>query len=169
MRNLNSTTVRAPQGSCFTRHTTRAIVLKGEDILLLYTARYNDYSLPGGGVDEHETIEQALLRELQEETGAKSLTNITPFGRYEEYRIWYKPDYDNIHIVSDCYVCEICGEFSQPQMEDYERDNGMKPVWINIDKAIAHNQSTLENCDKQGQSLIRELYLLEKIKAELIV
>ncbi|MBD1581178.1 NUDIX hydrolase [Pseudoalteromonas sp. S16_S37] len=169
MRNLNSTADNAPLGSCFTRHTARAIVLKGKDILLLYTARYDDYSLPGGGVDEHETIEQALLRELQEETGAKSLTNITPFGRYEEYRPWYKPDYDNIHIVSDCYLCEICGEFSQPQMEDYEHANGMKPVWVNIDKAIAHNKNTLAKSDKQGQSLIRELYLLEKIKAELMV
>ncbi|BBN82454.1 DNA mismatch repair protein MutT [Pseudoalteromonas sp. A25] len=168
MRNLNSTAVNIPSGSHFTRHTARAIVIKGEEILLLYTARYDDYSLPGGGMDKHETIEQALLRELQEETGAKSLTHITPFGRYEEYRPWYKPDYDNIHIVSDCYVCEICGEFSKPQMEDYEHANGMKPVWISLDKAIAHNQSTLESSEKQGLSLVRELHLLRKIKAELM-
>ena len=31
------------------RKATRAIVLDGEDILLLFTERYHDYSLPGGG------------------------------------------------------------------------------------------------------------------------
>ena len=35
--------------SQFTRKAVRAIVLRGEDILLLYTQRYQDYSLPGGG------------------------------------------------------------------------------------------------------------------------
>lgn len=38
------------------RIATRAIVLKGDQILLLYTRRYNDYSLPGGGVEEGETL-----------------------------------------------------------------------------------------------------------------
>ncbi|CAH9049465.1 RNA pyrophosphohydrolase [Pseudoalteromonas holothuriae] len=168
MQQLNPTTVNTLPGTHFTRHTTRAIVLDGEKILLLYTARYDDYSLPGGGIDKNETIEQALLRELQEETGVESIVNIREFGRYEEYRVWYKHDYDNIHIISNCYICEICGQFNQPQMEDYEQANGMKPVWVNINEAIAHNQRTLKNSEKKGQSLIRELYLLQKIKTDLM-
>ena len=36
------------------RHAARAIVLRGSDILLLFTERYHDYSLPGGGIDEGE-------------------------------------------------------------------------------------------------------------------
>ncbi|OHU88638.1 MULTISPECIES: NUDIX hydrolase [Pseudoalteromonas] len=168
MYSLNPTPVIPLPGTCFTRHTTRAIVLDGQKILLLYTARYDDYSLPGGGVDEHESIEQALFRELREETGAESLLSYTEFGRYEEYRSWYKHDYDTIHIISDCYVCETCGQFSQPQMEDYEHANGMKPVWVNIDEAISHNQKTLANSEKQGQSLVRELFLLQQIKDRLM-
>ena len=35
----------------FTRKATRAIVLNGENIFLLYTKRYHDYSLTGGGID----------------------------------------------------------------------------------------------------------------------
>lgn len=60
-------------GSVFIRNTARAIVLKGEQVLLLYTARYDDYSLPGGGIDDGESIEQGLLRELHEETGAQQI------------------------------------------------------------------------------------------------
>ena len=36
------------------RHAARGIVVKGERILLVYTQRYDDYSLPGGGIDEGE-------------------------------------------------------------------------------------------------------------------
>ena len=40
--------------SIFTRLATRSITLQGHLILLLYTARYQDYSLPGGGLDLNE-------------------------------------------------------------------------------------------------------------------
>lgn len=33
----------------FQRNAARAIVLDGEDILMLYTERYHDYTIPGGG------------------------------------------------------------------------------------------------------------------------
>ena len=50
------------------RHAARGIVLKGEDILLLYTQRYHDYSLPGAGIDDGEDEVEGLIRELREET-----------------------------------------------------------------------------------------------------
>ena len=69
-----------------TRLASRAIILKGEDILLLYTKRYHDFSLPGGGIEANETHHDGLIRELKEETGARNITNIEPFGLYEEFR-----------------------------------------------------------------------------------
>lgn len=86
-------------GASFTRKATRAIVLDGENILLLYTERYHDYSLPGGGVDDGEAITDGLKRELKEETGAQNIEVIAEFGLYEEYRPWYKEDFDIIHML----------------------------------------------------------------------
>lgn len=40
--------------SIFTRFATRAIALREDMILLLYTERYDDFSLPGGGLDDVE-------------------------------------------------------------------------------------------------------------------
>jgi len=53
------------------RHAVRAIVIKDDQLLVMDRDKFgNKYcSLIGGGVDAGETIEQALLREMHEETG----------------------------------------------------------------------------------------------------
>jgi len=153
--------------SKFHRQATRAIVLKGDNILMLYTERYHDYTLPGGGIDEGEDIVDGLIRELREETGAKNITNIKPFGRYEEYRPWYKDDYDVMHMDSYCFTCDIDDELGDTQLETYEVHNGMRPVWLNIHEAIKHNEDTMANSDKKGLSIERETFLLKLIVTEL--
>lgn len=150
------------------RHAARAIVLRGQEILLLFTERYHDYSLPGGGIDEGEDNIEGLKRELQEETGAQGIHNVQPFARYDEYRPWYKSDADIIHMISHCYTCEIGDELGETAYESHEVSNGMKPVWINIHTAIAHNQDVIANSPKKGLSIERETFMLNVIVKELM-
>lgn len=150
------------------RHAARAIVVKENHILLLYTARYHDYSLPGGGIDEGEDEVTGLIRELQEETGAQGVRNIKAFARYDEYRPWYKAGADIIHMISYCYACEIDEELGNTAFESHEVNNGMKPMWVNIHDAIAHNEDVMANSDKKGLSIERETYLLKQIVEKLI-
>jgi len=171
MRKLKSTIhpdINDMTGSTFTRKAARAIVLNEDKILLLYTQRYHDYTLPGGGIDEGEDNIQGLIRELQEETGAHSVTNIKEFGLYEEYRPWHKNNFDIMHMESYCYVCNIDDELREPQFEHHEIQNGMTPLWINIHQAIKHNEETIEKSDKKGMSIERETYLLKLIVEELL-
>lgn len=55
------------------RKACRAIVIKDDKILVTKRNKFGDeyYILIGGGVDMGETEEQALLRELQEESGVQ--------------------------------------------------------------------------------------------------
>ncbi len=154
--------------SIFTRLATRGIALQGHDILLLYTQRYEDYSLPGGGLDLGEDKIEGMMRELKEETGAQGIKNIKAFGAYEEYRPWYKPDYDIQHMISYCYTCEVNQELGHAKMESYEIKNGMKAVWVNIQEAIRHNQKTMATSDKKGMSIERETFLLKRIAEKII-
>ncbi len=147
----------------FTRLTTRSIALQGNTILLLYTERYEDYSLPGGGLDAGEDKIDGMIRELSEETGAKDIKNIQPFGVYEEYRPWYKSDFDIQHMISYCYTCDVNKELGAVNLEPYEKTNGMKPMWIDIHEAIAHNKKTMSISAKKGMSIEREIFLLELI------
>ena len=149
--------------SIFTRLSTRSIAIHGDTILLLYTERYEDYSLPGGGLDVNENKIEGMIRELSEETGAKDIKNIKPFGVYKEYRPWHKPDYDIQHMISYCYTCDINKELGSSEMESHEINNGMKAIWMNIHEAIQHNKKTIANSDKKGMSIERETFLLELI------
>ena len=150
------------------RHAARGIVVKGERILLVYTQRYDDYSLPGGGIDKGEEKVAGLIRELQEETGAQGICNVKAFARYDEYRPWYKPDADIIHMISYCYVCEIDETLGETAYESYEVSNGMKPVWVNIFEAIEHNEAVIAGSDKKGLSIVRETFLMKEIAEKLV-
>ena len=150
------------------RHAARGIVLKGEDILLLYTQRYDDYSLPGGGIDEGEDKVAGLKREMLEETGAKGVHNVEPFARYDEYRPWYKSDADIIHMISHCFVCNIDEQLGDTAYETYEVNNGMRPLWKNIYHAIGHNELVINNSAKKGLSIERETFLLKTIAEKML-
>ncbi|TRX54461.1 NUDIX domain-containing protein [Thalassomonas sp. M1454] len=160
--------VKNQQGKQFNRKAARGIVLNGEDILLLYTERYHDYTLPGGGIDEGEDSITGLIRELKEETGAQNINVLSEFGLYEEFRPWYKDDFDIVHMESYCYVCRIADELLAPEFEEHEIQNGMKPVWMNIFDAIKHNEQTMAKSNKKGLSIERETFLLKLIVSELI-
>jgi ADP-ribose pyrophosphatase YjhB (NUDIX family) len=156
----------------FTRIATRAIVIKDNLILLMFTQRYNDYSLPGGGVDEGEALVDGLIRELAEETGAHSISNVQPFGLYEEYRPHKSTklftDRTIMHMLSYCFTCDIDKNLGDNRLEEHEINNGMQVCWVNINDAITHNEKTMRNDKQQGLSIERETYLLKIIKRELI-
>jgi ADP-ribose pyrophosphatase YjhB (NUDIX family) len=154
--------------SIFTRLSTRSIALNGNSVLLLYTERYDDYSLPGGGLDSGEDKIEGMVRELKEETGAQNIQNVKSFGIYEEYRPWHKSDFDLQHMISYCYTCDINSELGETKLESYEINNGMKAKWINIHQAIAHNEKTIASSDKKGMSIERETFLLRLIVERLL-
>lgn len=46
-----------------------AVVKRGDEVLLIFRAKEQDWSFPKGHVEAGESVEQAVLRELKEETG----------------------------------------------------------------------------------------------------
>lgn len=57
------------------------------------------WEFPGGKVEEGETPEQALVREIQEELD--TLIEVGPFIDTIEY------DYPSFHLSMDCFYCEV--------------------------------------------------------------
>jgi len=156
------------EGVTFKRIAARGIILRGNKILLMYTDYYNDYSFPGGGVDSDEKIIEGLKREISEETGAQNINVISEFGYIDEYRPYYKEKHDLMHMISYFFICEIEGDLEEAQLEDYEIANGMKAVWVDIEKAITFNKSVINGDEAIGLSIKRETYVLERVKEMLL-
>lgn len=150
------------------RRAARGIVLRDGRLLLLYTERYNDFSLPGGGVDAHEELETALARELEEETGARNVRVLDAFGRVDELRPHWHPEYPFMAMKSFIYRCEIDAALGEARMESYERDAGMRVAWTGVEEAIAHNHAVMARGEaSMGLSIQRETLVFERIRDEL--
>lgn len=59
------------------RNRSMALVVRDDKILLVKTFRFNRYiyELPGGGIEQGETQEEAAIRELKEECGLDGVIN----------------------------------------------------------------------------------------------
>ena len=54
--------------SFFNRFAARGIICRGDRYLMIH-GKNGDYKFPGGGMEEGESFEKTLIREVSEETG----------------------------------------------------------------------------------------------------
>lgn len=79
------------------------IVLDGR-LLLLRLRSTMKYHLPGGGIEEGESAEQTVRREVREETGIE--IEVGPLGHYEEVYFYYDPSDRAYHGLHSYYLCK---------------------------------------------------------------
>jgi 8-oxo-dGTP diphosphatase len=111
------------------RTASRAILRKENLIALLKVSKQNYYKLPGGGLDEGETIEEALKREILEETGC-TFRILGEVGEILEHRSQWE-----VVQTSHCFMAEVEKE-GKPQFTPDEIQDGFQLVWVTLDEAI---------------------------------
>ena len=114
------------------------------------------YETPGGGKKVNETIRQACLRELEEETGYE-VEIVKELGMVNDY-------YNLIHRNNKNYffLCKT-KRFIGKHLENYEKAVIQDVIWVSIDKAI----DLYENMGGSGVAILvrnRELPILKKVK-----
>jgi ADP-ribose pyrophosphatase YjhB (NUDIX family) len=133
--------------------TVCAVVSDGDDRILLQRRRDNgEWALPGGHVEEGETIAEAALREIHEETACTAeivrLTGVysNPAGT----RITY-PDGNVVEPVAVCFECRyVSGEPEATEEASESRwfspEDAASLVWANhVDRladALAGREAT---------------------------
>ena len=144
------------------RLAARGIITKDDKVLMIYCKYFNDYTFPGGGVENGEDEILALHRECEEEAGVV-VKNVRDF-----YKTFEKREIDDETVLlheSHYYLCDV-KSFCQQKLESYEVELGYEPVWISIDEAIKNDEikkASLSDTDYKGV-LERELLILYKLK-----
>ncbi len=113
------------------RYTSRAILKNRQGLYaVMYSKKFNLYSLPGGGVENEESFLDALHWEMLEETGC-TCDQVEELGFIEENR--FHAEYTQ---VSCYYVVTTFGPSQMPELTVTEEDNGTFLQWYPLEKVI---------------------------------
>jgi 8-oxo-dGTP pyrophosphatase MutT (NUDIX family) len=143
------------------RNAVRAIIIKENNILMVFLGKTNEYKFPGGGIEENETIEEALKREVLEEVGYNVIEITEKIGVITEYGIAKEGKNNIFKMISEYYAVNIDNNQIAQELDKYEKELLFKPCWIEIEKAYKANKKIIEDKCDSTPWIKRETRVLE--------
>jgi 8-oxo-dGTP diphosphatase len=155
--------VRIP-GPTVNRTAVRAVIQRGQNLLMVYSSTVGDYKFPGGGVDAGESHAQAVCREVLEECGATVTRVGDEIGAVIEYELAEEAEFETFKMTSHYYRCDVEDGLGAQNLIGYEIGLGFQPVWISIEDALRQNKSLLHS-PNAPEWLRREIFVLQYLLA----
>ena len=154
-------------GVAFIRHSARCINIKNGLVAMVHSIKYDYYKFPGGGIEEGESEENAMIRETKEESGLVVIPeSVKEYGYVHRIQ---KSDYDDAdYFVQDNYyfLCDVEETIYSQDLDDYEADERFTLEYVEPDKAIYVNRN-VNHGPKDQTMLEREARVLELLKEEM--
>lgn len=145
------------------KNAVKAIIVANDKIGMIHFGKDGLYDLPGGGIEDGETINEALIREIKEEAGATVKPLSIEEFEHGKYVLIYKDNSSNVIIERHftCFFCDIEDGYTKPKLTEHEITTNQQFVFISIDEAIAANEWHI----KQGCHWVENpTYVLKHLK-----
>lgn len=113
------------------RIAARGIIIRQDGKIALFNkVNKNEYKLPGGGIENDESLEETFKREIKEETGCV-VKIVERLGKIEEEK-----SKDNFKQTSYVYVAKVIRNTKKLNLTEKEKDEGGKLIWVTLDEGL---------------------------------
>lgn len=137
------------------RPSVYAIIEEENNILLIKDGRSNEWEFPGGGIEIGQSIDEALSREIKEETGYKLKENSHSILHVMDECYYHGQRDKYYHGISLFFKCEL-KDLNQGEQELDSPDEITDVNWFSKEEILE-----LKNFAKYHQKAL-QLYLEKK-------
>ncbi len=141
-RNNFDQIVDLPKEKFIFRPSAYGIIINQNKIVVVRNKSNNKLWFPGGGLEIEERLEEALIREIREETGLE--VEIKKFLFTRENFFYYQPADVAMHSFLFFYLCYPKGDFHNFKPTDLT-DESVDPKWIKISEIKKEEISDLSD------------------------
>ena len=128
-RNNFGQIVDLPKEKFIFRPSAYGIIINQDKVVVVRNKSNNKLWFPGGGLEIEERLEEALTREIREETGLE--VEIKKFLFTKENFFYYQPTDSAMHSFLFFYLCYPKGDFCNFKPTDLN-DESVDPRWMKI-------------------------------------